>query len=206
MTTVELNGAATKGRAVPDEVLDTIVFSTGRSVQVRKVSSLLRERVRTAVRDQLKFEEPQPPMVEVDYGQGKQVIPHPGDPVYLDLMKLHQAKIADETGERVKRLMVKRGVVCEIDQAAVYTVREDLAEIGVDVSHEDDLWVYVAYICVGVYEDWTDLIQAIFARSAPTEAAIRAHQDTFRGDVRRETDRAPEPGPAAGEDPLQPDL
>jgi hypothetical protein len=205
MTTDTLNGAA-KGRAVPDEPLDEVVFSTGRSVQVRKVSSLLRERVRNAVRDELRGEEPQPPLVEVDYGQGKKTIPHPADPVYLDLLKLHQAKIADQAGERVKALIVRRGVVCDIDDEAVAGVRQDMADLGIDLSAEDDKWVYVAYVCIGAYEDWLDLIKAVFERSAPTEAAITAHQESFRGNLQRETDRPSEPGSAAGEDPLQPEL
>lgn len=198
MTTDVMNGAA-RGRAAPDEPLEAVTFSTGRSVQVRKVSALLRERIRRAARDALRNEEPRPPLVEVDYGQGKTTIEHRGDPVFLDLSRQHDARITERAGEQIKRIAVTRGVVCDIDPEAVATVRDDLAALGITLDDEDDLWIYVAYVCIGAYDDWTDLLRAIFEKSAPSEAAIAAHQDLFRRDLRRDTDQSSEPGSASGE-------
>jgi hypothetical protein len=57
-----------------------------------------------------------------------------------------------------------------------------LAE-GVDLAGFDDHYVYVAFVCVGSDDDWTDLLKAIFERSAPQEAAIAAHIAAFPADL-----------------------
>lgn len=193
--------STSKGRAAPPENLEPFTFaSTGRQVQIRKVSALLREEVRRQVRRDLDATKPPIPMVEVDYGDGKQRIPHTGHETYQRLLAAWEAEVTAEAGDRIKRIAVKRGVVAAIDQAALDQVRADLADEGVDTSAQTDLWAYVAYVCIGAYDDWTDLLKAIFERSSPSEAAIQAHIDSFRGDVPRA--RPVEPGARSA---VQPD-
>ena len=172
------------GRTPPPELLYDHTFQdTGRTVQIRKVSSLLRAETRRQVAQSAGFEEPKPPQSKVDYGEGEVLIANPAHPVYQDLRRAWNEKVNEETGARLKRLAIRRGVVCEVDHAAVESVRADMAAEGVDLSAFDDHYVYVAFVCVGSDSDWTDLLKAIFERSTPQEAAIQAHIAVFPADL-----------------------
>jgi hypothetical protein len=182
------------GRTPPTETLYDFTFpDTGRTVQIRKVSSLLRTETRRQVARSVGFEEPQPPTSKVDYGEGEVTIQNPAHPVYQDLRRRWTEAVNEETGARLKRIAIRRGVVCEIDQAAVASVRADMLIEGVDLSSFDDHYVYVAFVCVGSDNDWTDLLKAIFERSAPQEAAIQAHIAVFPADVPGEAPVLAEP-------------
>jgi len=174
----------TNGRAAPPEKLESFTFQdTGRTVQIRKVSTLIRAEVELAV--VAANPEPEPPMTEVDYGDGTIRTPNPASPTYQQLMRAWEARITAEQSERLKKIALTRGVVVDaIDTEAVAQARQDLAAIGVDTSQYDDRYVYLAFVCIGSEDDWTDLLKAVFQRAAPSEAAIQAHIDTFRGDVR----------------------
>ena len=206
MTTETFNGVERqRGRAAPPEHLEDFTFQgTGRTVQVRKISTLIRDEVRRQVRRDPRFAEPEPPQQEVDYGDGKIKIAHRGHPVYVQLLAEWHDRMKTEVSERLIGLVIRRGVVCEVDHAAVDQVRADLAEQKIDTGALDDHYVYVAFICVGPYEDYTDLLSAVFERSTPAEAAVKAHIDSFRGDIRGPGHLESEPGPASvqGDDPV----
>jgi hypothetical protein len=177
------------GRTPPPETLYDFTFQdTGRSVQIRKVSSLLRQETRRQVAQSAGFEEPQPPQSTVDYGDGSVTIPNMAHPVYQDLKRAWTARVNEETGERLRRIAIRRGVVCDVDAPSVALARADMAAEGVDLTAFDDHYVYVAFVCVGSDEDWTDLLRAIFERASPQEAAIQAHIAAFPADL---------PGPPA---------
>jgi hypothetical protein len=167
----------------PEKLYDHTFQDTARTVQIRKVSSLLRAETRRQVMRSPGFEEPQPPTSKVDYGEGEVTIQNPQHPVYQDLKRDWNARVNEETGARLKRLAIRRGVVCEVDSEAVAQVRADMAAEGVDLGGFDDHYVYVAFVCVGSDDDWTDLLRAIFERSAPQEAAVQAHIAAFQSDV-----------------------
>jgi hypothetical protein len=152
------------------------------------MSSLTRERIAKGVRDDFRRDgqEPQPPVVEVDYGNGKRLIEHKGHDVYLDLMQEFNANVLRETGERLKRYMVRRCVVADVDLDAVATIRRDMAEIGIDLSDDDDLLVYVWYVCIATDPDWQLLLDVVMTTSRPSEADIDAHAESFRSDIPRE--------------------
>lgn len=195
-----LNGveSRTKGRATPPEKLEDFTFQgTGRTVQVRKLSTLIRDEVRRQVRRDPAFAEPEPPQQEVDYGDGKVRVANRAHPVYQQLLAEWRERLNSEVGDRLVNLVIRRGVVCEVDQEAVATIRAVLDEEAIDTSAMTDHYVYVAFVCVGPYEDYTDLLRAVFERSTPSEAAVQAHLDSFRGDVRRGGSMESEPDPAA---------
>lgn len=187
----------TNGRTAPPEKLEDFTFQdTGRTVQIRKVSTLMRNEIYRQVCNAPGFEEPEPPQTEVDYGDGKISIPNPAHPVYQQLRREWQAKVNREVGERLKRIVIRRGVVVEdIDQAAVDQARADLASEQIDTSAYDDRYVYLAFVCIGSESDWVDLLKAVYERSAPQEAAIAAHIASFPGDVRGQgsVDASPRP-------------
>lgn len=187
MMTAAQNGIEReRGRAAPPEHLEDFTFqSTGRTVQVRKISTLIRDEVRRQVARDERFTEPDPPLFEVDYGTGKKVLaPNRGHELYQQLMADWRERFNREVGDRLVNLVIRRGVVCEVDEEAVKRVRADLADQGIDTGHLDNHYVYVAFVCIGPYEDYTDLLKAVFERSTPAEAAVQAHLASFPGDVR----------------------
>lgn len=195
------------GRAVPPEKLEPFTFrDTGRTVAIRKVSTLLRAEVRRQVLRDPEFAEPQPPQSTVDYGDGNIQIPHTGHPVYVQLRAAWSARVAAAVGERLKPIAIRRGVVAEIDADAVARIRADMAALGVPLDDYDDAYVYVAFVCIGSEDDWTELLKAIFERSAPSEEAVQAHMATFPGDVRGPGPVGGVAGPAGGEGELQRDV
>lgn len=179
-----------KGRAVPPETLYPLTFQgTGRTVQIRKLSALIRDEARRQARRELI--EPQPPLNEVDYGAGKIMEANPSHPLYQKLHKDWERAVGEKASEKLQIIAIRRGVVCDIDADAVATARADLDAAGISTADYDDHYVYVAFVCVGPYEDWSDLLAAVFQRAGPSEAAIAAHTESFRSD--REQPTAPSP-------------
>lgn len=200
--TIVTNGVEhPRGRAAPDEKLEPFTFEgTGHTVLVRKLPTFWRDTLRKQVRTLPGFEEPQPPIVEVDYGEGKIRREHRGHPVYQELLKEWRERVEREVGERVTPFVIRRGVVCEVDQEAVAERRKWASEDGLDLTGLDDHYIYVAFCCIGPFSDWMDLLKAVFEKSSPQEAAIQEYKTAFQGDLRREGSVEPQPGPAAGPD------
>jgi hypothetical protein len=186
----EVSNGRHQGRAAPAEKLEPFTFeSTGRAVLIRKLPTFWRDTVRRQVKALPGFEEPQPPMVEQDYGDGKVTVPHKGHPLYQELLKEWGRRVDHEVGERITPFVIRRGVVCDgegeyaIDEDAVKERRQWAADEGLNLDGFDDHYVYVAFCCIGPYTDWLDLLKAVFEKTAPTEAAIEAHKATFSSDV-----------------------
>lgn len=175
------------GRAVPAEPLtEHTIETTGRTVRLRKLSVLFRGEIRKQVAADPAFKKPDPPVYRGDYGDGEVDIVNAKHPQYLIALQEWEQRIGEESGLRLVDLIVRRGIVVdddEIDREAVAAVRADMEAIGVSVKHMDDREVYVRFVCVGVEADWFALVDAVFSKSAPQEAAVQAHVDTFPGPV-----------------------
>lgn len=173
-----------RGRAAPPEKLWSHVFQdSGHTAAVRKLSSFWRDTIRRQViRDPL-FAKPEPPWAEVDYGDGKVRMRNPAHPVYQQLMADWAQRVNAEVGERIMPFVIQHGVVCDVDADAVLQARIRAAEGRIDLSDYDDHYVYVAFVLIGSYEDWTDLLKAVFERSSPAEAAIADYTESFSGHV-----------------------
>ena len=201
--TIHTNGHH-QGRDVPPEKLYPFTFEgTGRTVQIRKLSALIRDEVRRAIRRDPTFpKEPEPPLQEVDYGEGKVKRPNRQHAVYLAMQKEWQARLSEELSERLVTLVINRAVVCEVDEAAVTQARADMGAVGVSLDEYDDHYVYVAFVCIGPMHDYNELLRAVFERSMPSEEAVQAHIDSFRGAVSGQEPVASGAGSAAGENEL----
>jgi len=176
--------AQKNGRTPPPEKLYDFTFQdTGRTVQIRKISTLLRAEVRRGLIKLPEYAEPQPPQSEVDYGEGKVLIANPAHPVYQQLLRDWRNRLQEAISERLKVMAIKRGVVCAVDTEALALARASALEDGIDLSAYDDHYAYVAFVCIGSEDDWAELLKAIFERAAPQEAAIEAHIATFQPDV-----------------------
>jgi hypothetical protein len=175
-----------KGREAPPELLHPFTFQgTGRTVQIRKLSGLIRDEARRQARRNPADPEPQPPIFEVDYGEGTVKQPNPGHPLYVELHAAWERRVADAASERLINIAIRRGVVCEIDQEAVKQVKADMAAASMPLDEYDDHYIFVAYVCCGPYADWNELLKALFDRAGPTEAVIAAHEESFRGNGKR---------------------
>lgn len=191
-TLTEAVNGHVKGRAVPPETLYLFTFQgTGRTVQIRKLSALIRDEARRQARRELP--EPQPPLNEVDYGAGKIMEANPSHPLYQKLHKDWERAVGEKASEKLQTIAILRGVVCDVDTAAVKAARADLDAAGISTAAYDDHYVYVAFVCIGPYEDWSDLLSAVFQRAGPSEAAIEAHTESFRGNGEQPAAQPPEP-------------
>lgn len=174
-----------QGRTPPPEPLIAYtVPGTGRTIRIRKLSTFVRNAIRRQAIE--RDPEPQPPMVEIDYGDGKLREPNRGDPLYRRRLQEWNERIAAALQEGLTALFLLRGIVVdedEIDREAVDLMRADMAAIGTPIDDMSDRDVYVELICIGTQEDWTEIQKLIWERSTPSEAAVQAQIATFQPDV-----------------------
>lgn len=173
-----------KGRQVP--ALESFTFTdTGITVQLRKVSPLLRDDVDALLRR--KFPPPQPPLSRGTEGFGEaKMETNPADPDYQAALLKWQIEHYQRVGDTLLELGIKRYVECEVDQEAVKTLRADMAALGVELD-ADDKFVFVSRIAIGTRDDLDEFSNALFKRRQLQEA-VDAHKATFRGDISGETD------------------
>lgn len=146
--------------------------STGVTAKLRKVSPYL------VFELQRSFPPPDAPMQEVSYGDGETRLE--ANPAHPDYLKEYQRYQLDLEG-KIRRLMIKRGVVCEFDKQEVADLREFwISEYEKELPEKDDFVAYITYLAMGTQEDAEELIAAITRRSQPTEAAVQLAQGTFQ--------------------------
>jgi len=161
----------------PGEVTSFTVPDTQVQIPVRKVSYALLQEVQTSERR--KFPAPQPPVNEVDYGDGLVKEPNLADPDYLAALKAHDDELNARLERVTRRLLIKRGVTPFLDwdeekQAQVDALRQEMREdFGTEIEEKDDKVAWVVFIALGSMEDWGDFITFLTRRSLPTEEAIQ---------------------------------
>lgn len=157
------------------ELVPHVVKDTGITLMIRKVSPLLGAELQRA------FPRPQPPLQEVDYGDGKKVMePNPANPDYAKAVATYESDLEI----KLQSLLIKRGVVIELGEEEKAAVKELRAFWKTEFSKEldkDDKTVYVSFIALGTREDTEELINAIMRRSQPTEAATAEVKANFPG-------------------------
>lgn len=146
---------------------------SGKRISIRKVSPFLGDEVRKA------FPPPKPPLQKVMLGGVETEEPNPAHPDYQAALRAHNI----EMGQRIQRLMIKRGVVIELgddEKAEVEELRADIEAEGVTLPASDKD-VYLWHICISTPQDLEDLANAIVQRSQPTEVSVSQKMDGFRG-------------------------
>ncbi len=147
---------------------------SGKTIQTCRVPVML-------VRDiQRSVKRPVPPTLEVQYEAGVRREENRNDPAYLEALN----EYGMELGERLLKLVIRRGVIVTVDTDAVAALRADLAEMGVTLD-ADDHFVYVSRILCETERDLEALREAVLRRSQPTEAATAEAVERFPGDVSR---------------------
>lgn len=156
----------------PGKLSEFTFPDSGGVVRVRRIPPML-------LRDlQRIFKPPKPPRQEVAFDKGVRTIPNPEHPDHVEAMAEYEA----EFGERIIRLVVRLGVVCEVDAAAVQALRAEMAAEGIDLD-ADDKYVYVTRILTETQADLEALQQAVLGASTVTEAGVAEATERFPGQV-----------------------
>lgn len=172
------NGTTIDGKYVGN--LETFTFNSGKTCRIKRVSPMLSVDVQRGMEKQ----KPKPPVNRVNYGTDAEPIwkdeANPADPDYIDQL----AEFEQKKQLTFNRLLVERGVMIEIDQEELAQLRADMVALGVELEEGSDKYIYVTRVCVDG-DDWPKLIRAILGQSQPSQEAVGAAQDTFRGAVAR---------------------
>lgn len=178
----------------------TFTFECGVTVELRRVSVLeLRE-------FEAQVERPEPPMQEVDYGNGPVMEPNPSHPDYIAAL----AKQRAEASEVAMDFILWKGIKCDVDAEVLAQERADSAMFGIELrgmsgvtveaamalaarngkeldetrlQQMDDKLAYIKYVLIGDDREIVRLQRAILSRSQPTEEAIAEATEGFKSDV-----------------------
>lgn len=180
------------GRSAPE--YPKFKFSNGRTVRYRRVSPMLATEVLKSWRK--KNPEPQPPVQAVKVLGVERLEPNYSDRNFQLEVAKYQERAGEEVGLLTLKVMIKRGVVLDIDEsemrAEVSELRKAMSEVDPDLQlDEDDFYVYVSMILCETQDDMNALRDALLVRSQPTPGEVEANITTFRGDVRGERDILP---------------
>jgi hypothetical protein len=182
MTAVDvLTNGHTKDHAPP--ALEQLTFSTGVTVTIRPLATMTVQTINAAVRKDPKFKQPEPPQQLVDTIDGVSKIANPSDPAYLEALKAWEARFGEEVGARFLKVLALRGVVMDIDAAWVADFRADMDAAGAPVVDLSDAEIYLYHCAAPTPEDMELLQRKALRQAQPTEEAVQAHVDTFRGDI-----------------------
>ena len=156
-----------------NELIPHTFADSGRTVMVRKVSSLLILELQKA------FPEPKPPTQEVEIAGVKRLEANPAHPDYQKALQAYQLDLE----MKIRKLLIKRGVVCDVPKDEVDDLRTFWREEFNQELDPSDLLVYVSYLACTTDGDLQDLVEKITRRSQPTEAEIQANIKSFRSEV-----------------------
>lgn len=170
-----------RGRAVPP--LPTFVFaSTGRAIQIRRLSGDTMLNIRRAVRKDMPA--PEVPLVMEPGPDGDMVeARNLADPDYQLETAVWEDAVGTESSNRLQKLIETYATVCEIDREEVNRYRDAMTLIGASVEERSDMSIYLWEICGPAQADKIDLINFVLSRSQPTAEAVQAHTASFRDDV-----------------------
>ena len=191
--TTDVHNGRSKGRAVPDVPTHTFRDS-GITVRLHKLGPMTSQEIIAQVRRELAESEPQPPVFEVDYGDGKRKEPNRAHPSYVADMAEWESKVSRLANERLFKLAALDAVEITIDDAIRAQIKRKkrilLVAAGIEwlddpnlTADENDQLFYVTHIACASPEDLKEFYLAVAMRSQPTEAAIEQHKATFPGDV-----------------------
>ena len=160
------------------ELIPYVVKDTGTKLLIKRVSPLLVMELRKA------FPEPEPPKQEIEVGGETRLEVNYAHPDYSETLR----KYNDEMEARIRRLLIKRGVIIPAENTAWEAELEEtrqnwLADFGVELSRldPDDKVDWICYCAVGTDFDFEELYAAILKRSQPTAEAVEAAKSGFPG-------------------------
>lgn len=167
---------------------------SGIVVKLRKLSPMTSQDIMAGARRDLASTEPQPPVVEVDYGQGKIKETNKGDPTYVRLHDAWESEVNKLANDRLFKLAALDAVEVSLTADDLKRIERTkrMMKIAARIDWQDDpelteaenlQYFYIRHIACGSPEDLQEFYQAVATRSQPTEAAIERHKETFPSDV-----------------------
>lgn len=192
-----VNGRA-RGRAVP--AVPTHTFQDGGiTVRLHKLSPISGQEIAAQCRRDLAESKPVPPLMEVDYGNGKILEPHIGHPLYQEKLAAWVAEVNKLANDRLFKLAALDAVEVTIGdiERTIIARKKRMLRLAANITWEDDPELtqdendqlfYVTHICCASPEDLQEFYMAVATRSQPTEAAVEAHKASFPGDVQGPVD------------------
>lgn len=171
----------TKGRTPPP--LPEFVFSSGRVVQIRKLSPETTARMQQAILKDMP--DPPPPRQKVVTADGEVEAENPAHPEYQRALEALDTERQVEYARRFTKLLETYALIYEVDAEAVAAYRAAMAGIGTDLSDLNDAQVYLWHLCAEDQRDYQRLAEVVISHAQPAEAAVAAHTAMFPGDVPR---------------------
>lgn len=164
-----------------NELTPYTIKDTGVTILIKHVSPLLVMELRR------QFPPPKPPMQTVDLGGETKEEPNYAHPDYLQSITDYNKEMEN----RIRRLLLKRGVVIPEDYTTWKTEIEELRQFWKDeykkelprLDDNDNRVDWIGYIACGTEDDFEELYEHILRRSMPTPEAVEAAKDGFPGEV-----------------------
>lgn len=179
------NGHA-KGRAVGEQ--PTITLSSGYTIGLRRQPGDVMAQAQIAAQTELDSERPQPPTQKLETEPGVwRDIPNDHDPDYLAARVAWEARTQTLTTEKLLKLMVKVGLVFDVDHEMLNDLRTTYQELGIPLP-EDDRTAYLSYVIAPTHEDQARLFMEVYGKGLPTEQQVVLHRRMFPGNLERHTD------------------
>lgn len=169
--------------------LQTFEASTGYTLQYRILPPDTMSKIEAAIRAEWKEagKEPQAPINIVDDESGPRQKVNDKHPDHLKALAEYDRAVNAEVGDRLTRLYTDYAIECEVDTEAVAKYRAAMRVMGVDLTGEDDAFVFVWRVAVPDQAEQQRL--AALMQGTNFAAAVEAQQRAFRREVERAADR-----------------
>lgn len=182
-----------KGRAVPAN--PKFVFpSSGIECEIRRLGPFTLDAINRQMRQEIK--PPEVPKVIVNYGTDEQPDfkseENPASEEYRQALADYEKKIEEKGALRMIDIIIENAVIIDVDLDEVNAMRKFLKQLGVteeELNEESDHSIYVKHVCIKSTDDLSKLQEFVVGQNVPSEALVKAHEDSFRSDVQGQTDR-----------------
>lgn len=176
-----------KGREVPE--LPTFTFpSSGIEAKVRKLGPFTLDAVRSQMIAEIK--PPEPPKVVVNYGTDEnpefKTETNEASQEYRDKLAEYERTIEEGGARKLIDVIIENAIIVDIDEGEVKFWRSFLVSMGIpehDVEKMSNHTIYVKHVCIKTTDDLTSMQNFVIGASVPSEALVKAHEDSFRGEV-----------------------
>lgn len=181
--TVQNNGSHVRGRAAPD--WPTFTTTAGYTFRIRRLGPDRIPLIRQAAIKELFESCPAVPTERVPIGPDQWTeLPNENNEDYRKAKAAWDNQVYALAGRKVVSLLGKYVIVDQEDVQAVQDYRALMDEIGTPVPEsETDREVWLWRIACPDANDVTRLIAFATNTSLPSQEAIQAQKNTFRGDV-----------------------
>lgn len=124
-----------------------------------------------------KYPAPEPPMTEVDMGNGKEWVKNEADPGWIELVRMHQERIGLMVMEAVIFRVALKQDMNDKRRAEVKEIREALAH---EELHSNDKIVWFQEVASGTDVEVAQLAELASGLGDPQAQGVEQEQNSFR--------------------------